>query len=90
MKYWIFVACPLWIFAVIVGYNAGRAVDLSDREYTVLVTSSAPPAQIIGRIQVGLNKAEAEGTAFQLNEMFAAQKVGWSAVALVQSEIKPK
>jgi len=58
------------------------------REYTISITRNPPPAQIIGRIQVGLTKAEAEGAAFQLNELFSKEKLEWKAVAALPEAIK--
>jgi len=60
----------------------------NQREYTIIVTRTPAPAQIIGRIQVGLTKAEAEGAAFQLNELFSKEKLEWKAVASLPEAIK--
>jgi len=70
--------------------NIFRTVKASTtpREYTIIVTRTPAPAQIIGRIQVGLTKAEAEGAAFQLNELFSKEKLEWKAVATLPEAIK--
>ena len=76
--------CAVWLgFGLIVGH----AVEPT-REYTIIVTRTPAPAQIIGRIQVGLTKAEAEGAAFQLNELFSKEKLEWKAVASIPEAIK--
>ena len=76
-------------FFTVVGYFAAEGIGskIPQREYTILITRTPPPAQIIGRIQVGLTKAEAEGAAFQLNELFTKEKLEWKAVAAVQTDV---
>ena len=84
MKFvFMFVAILAISFAVFVD-----AYNHLTREYTILIARTPAPAQIIGRIQVGLTKAEAEGAAFQLNELFSKEKLEWKAVASLPEAIK--
>ena len=80
-----FIALGLIFYFAMIG---AVSIENHQREYTILITRTPPPAQIIGRIQVGLTKAEAEGAAFQLNELFSKEKLEWKAVAALPEAIK--
>jgi hypothetical protein len=83
--YWIFGAAVIWGF-VLLCVNA--AVD---QEY--ILTISQPETPGFDVVQSGLNKSQAEGAAFQLNEIFKRRGIPVSVGARPQVDIgrfKPK
>ena len=88
MKSLLFLGIVCFVVGVFGMTVAIEMRNENQREYTIIVTRTPPPAQIIGRIQVGLTKAEAEGAAFQLNELFSKEKLEWKAEASLPEAIK--
>ena len=90
LLYWIFVATVIWGFGVFC--TRIQAVPV-DQEYILTISQPGRPGFDV--VQSGLDKAQAEGVAVQLNEIFKRRGIPVSVKAQSQIDIgryhpKPK
>jgi hypothetical protein len=72
----LLIHCAAGLLGVIIGIVVRQKVDAADAEYILLIVEgSDPDSNAIGSVQVGLNKVQAEGAAFQLNETLKEHEI---------------
>jgi hypothetical protein len=80
----------LTFVTVLVGVALGLFLvnaESTDREYMLALANPATPTVIVGVVQVGLNKHQAEGAAVQLNETFKNRSIPLTVTARPQLDI---
>jgi hypothetical protein len=72
----------------VLGFLIGAWAAIADQEYMITLANPTKPKVIVGVVKVGMNKRQAEGAAFQLNETLKERKLPLVASARKLVDVK--